>query len=104
VTTIRVEVTAEDINRGEPGSCKHCPIALAMDRALAAIGIDVRSWVILPYVRLGPKSANTYAVLPPAALVFAKHFDGEWDVEPFSFDLELPDELSPAEGPAMEEV
>jgi len=29
---LKVEVTAEDINNGEPGSCERCPIALALLR------------------------------------------------------------------------
>jgi hypothetical protein len=104
--TIRVEVTAEDINRGEPESCKHCPIALAIDRALSAAGIESRSWVMGRTVSFGKdtRRPRPWACLPYEALVFVVRFDEGHDLMPIVFDLELPDDLSPAAGPAIEEV
>lgn len=97
---MRIEVTQEDIDDGQPGMATHCPIALAMGRATG------KQWrVDGPHASEcnwdGQAVRGTRIVLPSLCVQFVKDFDGEdFDLgecgtlgpecEPFSFDLELP--------------
>ena len=80
--TIRIEVTAEDIAAGKPDKCRECPIALAAIRAgIPEANVKKRCIFVAPTVRV---------LLPDAAQRFIDDFDEFREVEPFSFDLELP--------------
>lgn len=88
---VRVEVTAEDIERGRrKGPCS-CPIALAARRALGC------------YVNVQPRTIRlagaTVCSLPMVAQDFIMRFDRRmwsWSkrrpVKPFAFTLKLPTE------------
>lgn len=85
-----IEVTAEDIAKGEQKACRHCPIALALKRT-TGLSFNVRSNHI---------SYNSYIPhisLPDAAKRFIASFDiygsrGIW-AKPFSFTLDVPKEM-----------
>jgi hypothetical protein len=38
---LTIDITAEDINHGEPGNCYECPVAIATKRACEAAGNNV---------------------------------------------------------------
>jgi hypothetical protein len=97
---VRIEVTAEDIAAGKPGSPCACPIALACKRAGVAepdvfpsAGPDEASPGREGHVRYGEFSdgrRNRRSVsLPFAASTFAHDFDAHRPVVPFSFDLDV---------------
>lgn len=81
---MKITVTENDISKGHPRHCTHCPIALAFRRQ----GFEeVRlSSTIAEHWHLGILQA--VAKLPPAATAFINIFDTEGKVQPFSFDIE----------------
>lgn len=84
--TIRVEVTAEDIEEGEPQESAACPIALACKRA----GLVMPTfWPSDSKLCFGG-GERQFVYLPEMCGAFARAFDSFARVEPFSFDLELP--------------
>tara|TARA_R100000656_G_scaffold104176_1_gene75950 strand:- start:16881 stop:17159 length:279 start_codon:yes stop_codon:yes gene_type:complete len=86
--TITVKVTAEDIAEGQPLTCRYCPIALAVRRALGAdlrTPIQVTPAFISHYVG----SVEHIYELPPEARDFIIYFDRGYPGEPFEFELEV---------------
>jgi hypothetical protein len=87
---VTIDVTQEDINDGEPGTCWGCPIALAASRALpyaedVSVGADM--------LTVGEYDAD----LPMLASDFVHRFDnGKPTGGPFAFEVELPDVLAEA--------
>jgi hypothetical protein len=80
---MHVEVTQKDIERGRPGACWGCPIALAISRAC---GCDAS--VTHPSVLLKPTSGYYLrSRLPDEARDWLLRFDRREAVEPISFDL-----------------
>ena len=82
---IRVNVTQRDIERGEKGSTRGCPVALALhrhkgleDASVARSGVSVGDWWTSP---------------PSCVQEFVERLDrfGPEAVAPFSFDLEVPE-------------
>ena len=102
VTRIRVEVTAEDIERGTPLTCDGCAVALAMSRALPGRSIEVQS----RRARIVDADGEVAASIPfPMGVTsFIYRFDSKFlgasraDLEPFAFDLDVP-VPDPTEGP-----
>jgi hypothetical protein len=84
--TVRVEVTAEDIERGVPSSCSACPIAIAATRA----GLDRPNYYAEKYIFFGEPGERLKVEVPEAARLFALRFDGRVPVRPFSFELGEP--------------
>lgn len=83
--TMRIEVTAEDIARGEPRNECWCPVARAITRAAdlpAIVHDDV--WCVYDSME-GP-----YA-LPEEATTFIARFDKGAPVQPFAFEIEEPE-------------
>lgn len=89
--TVEITVTAEHIAAGKQCDCVKCPVALAIKDALHPLSIDVQSDLInfgLPGGRYSP-------VHPPEEVsYFVDEFDDGLPVEPFTFTLELPDEVA----------
>lgn len=86
---MRIDVTQEDIDKGQQSACYFCPIARAMNRASR----DGTTWAVFPAScradstdRVGERRL----VLPPAAREFIRAFDAREPVSPFSFDLDIP--------------
>jgi len=80
VRRVRVEVTAEDIVKGEPKDHCFCPLALACKRA------GIRSPVVENY---SLESEDGNAALADEACDFVHDFDLGRPVKPFSFEVEL---------------
>lgn len=84
--TVRVDVTQDDIAAGQQCSSFACPIALAARRVLKDPFPCVGGNVLLT------EDANDGRLpLPPAARAFIRRFDHAETVEPFSFELTLPE-------------
>ena len=90
---MKVSITQADIDSGRPDHTCLCPIALAIDRALRARGIDIRgvqvdaSRVDIAYVADGLRWRTID--LPESATQFIEGFDFGTGVEPFEFELQL---------------
>lgn len=84
---MRVEVTAEDIAKGDPGHPENCAIACALRRlgikfsSVGGVSSTVRGPVV--YINGGKK------YLPVEVGVFARAFDEREPVEPIAFDLDV---------------
>jgi hypothetical protein len=84
---MRVQVTQEDIEQGEQGSCKHCPIAIAVSRATgkkAYVGYDGISTGELPGPMFEPRWQYE---TPKVARDFIVDFDYGLPTHPFEFEL-----------------
>lgn len=78
---MKIEVTQQDIDRGDCGNPFNCPIALAIKRVT---GEDDRVYVFHEYVI---NLNRGYYKIPKAAQEFVKSFDNHEAVKPFSFKL-----------------
>lgn len=92
---VRVKVTAEDIEHGEAGACRRCPVSLAANRATCrddSHASDIR------LLFLGDDLFRWFR-LPGRVIYFIREYDyhkGETirhKFTPFAFDLTLPAEL-----------
>jgi hypothetical protein len=79
---LKIEVTYEDIDLGQPGDPHRCPIARAATRALGADAVVVVGIISLPH---GPP-----ITLPKEAHEFYLEFDEYHPVAPFTFEVEAP--------------
>ena len=95
MATIHVEVTQEDIDRGERESCKNCPVARALWHALEPMGRFDLVHAVGENFTLFPIGKPMWIDVPSPNSVkdFILAFDAEAEVEPFSFDLQIPDEV-----------
>ncbi len=86
----RICVTEKDIQKGEAACCNRCPVALALHRELGAeyfVGLLIGSgWVAFVADR-GEDSLR----LPVSCGDFAFRFDCGLAVEPFEFELDVPE-------------
>lgn len=86
---MRIEVTAEDIERGMQSNACRCPVALAITRAVGR-----EAFVSIGLARFGSPfrddGGRSFDVkLPDSATEFYQRFDQYKAVAPFSFDLDL---------------
>lgn len=86
---VTIEVTDDDIFDGIQSSCHNCPIALAASRINIARIISVNSTSMV--VRNTYSRNGDFIVLPIEAIDFIAAFDTNQEVEPFSFEIEVPD-------------
>lgn len=102
MSIVTIDVTQDDIDNGARGNARECPIARALDRTfpLEPLPEDATpglahwwsvTWFVKRYVK---GEVTVVASLPPAANEFVSRFDHDSEVEPFSFDLVVPDELA----------
>lgn len=84
---LTVNVTEECIRTGIPGDCQNCPIANAIMESgfEAVVGDDT----IGVQVRHG--QSEVYVATPFPAARFIADFDAGSPVEPFSFELYIPE-------------
>ena len=87
MSSIRVEVTQQDITLGEPAEATSCPVALAMRRTFP----KADPWVGIVDAELHESYPDIS--LPDEAIAFIERFDRNDDVKPFSFEIEVRDEL-----------
>lgn len=95
---ITIEVTQADIDSGTPGEPCMCPIALAVQRALPFLDPWIDEEVI------GDALNGSWDIpLPPTAIAFIRAYDdfpvNAAEFRPFSFDVEVPDEMLPVTSP-----
>ena len=84
MTTLRIEITAEDIAGAERESAENCPIARAMQRTMSE-----ESWECdLSTVYRWPWCDPTYE-LPEVVKAAARQFNDTGYMEPITFDLVL---------------
>jgi hypothetical protein len=91
VKTVEISVTAEDIANGAISDCVACPIALAIGRVIPdAITVDVFTdhADFCDTVKFEPLADAT---LPDSAAEFINRFDNRREVQPFTFQLEVPE-------------
>ena len=83
---MRITVTRKDIEEGVQGNSFHCPVALAVRRALKADTVWVREIIIVTKA----ESQQTF-VSPPEVEDFVERYDSailEFESpQPFSFNL-----------------
>lgn len=77
-----IEVTQDDIDKGKVGSCKECPVALAVNRVIAPGYCTVGTSGIWTYSNPG----RIYST-PGVVVRFIKHFDRTREGKPFTFEL-----------------
>ncbi len=68
---MKIKVTQEDIDNGDPGDCDSCPIALALLRHTNAEEVTV-----------GNCNVDIY-------YAYNRNFGNVRDVEPFEFEMEV---------------
>ena len=80
---IRIDVTEDDIKNGRRGHGEKCPVALACQR------VNVKNF---SSVEFGAVSFNDGKMISHSCEVqeFVQRFDSGKEVQPFSFELELP--------------
>lgn len=87
---IRVEVTQDDINRGQQTVCRACPVALALNRALSeALGYPVETSVQRYSGAVWTPEEKFLGRMrfPRSVEKFVVSFDDEKKVEPFEFNI-----------------
>lgn len=95
---VTISVTAEDIAKGKPGQACDCPIWHAIARALPWLpqSDDDGLFSVGPLGVCGIGSGLESIDLPQEVYSFIGRFDSVLPVEPFEFDLDIPDHLVPA--------
>lgn len=81
-----INVTEDDIRKGQIGNCDACPVALALQRAIG------RRWIYTYGRVVDAKGAKTHLCeLPEIATQFIKKFDSAKKVNPIQFEIEIKD-------------
>lgn len=85
---MKIEVTNDDIQRGEPCEPLRCPVALAVTRATGACGDDL---VIVDYDSMYTRVCGIIwkASLPMDIKEFIRAFDAGESVVPSEFNIEV---------------
>ena len=94
---IRIDVTQEHINEGNPTESGYCPVALALQEHAGWSHANAATHQFWPLFenwdeRLG---VSIRYDLPVEASSFIQAFDDGDPVEPFSFEVEVRDEHAP---------
>ena len=84
-----VTVLQDDIDNGRRNSADNCAIALAAKRDLFLENLWVDG-VSMTFAGTWVSGTGT-AELPAAARQFVTRFDGNLEVEPFKFEIDVPD-------------
>ena len=85
--TVEISVTAKDITEGDAEECTSCPIALAAARKFP----DRRVRVYPLSIVLAAIGTYSRYMLPAEAIRFVDDFDNGHSVQPFTFQLEVPE-------------
>jgi hypothetical protein len=87
---ITINVTQEDIDHGEKGMCRKCPISLAIQRVTNFDYCYVNDIFVSFYNGDPLEELLIKKQLPEVARKFIRIFDGNiGDVFPFSFELDM---------------
>lgn len=76
---MKIQVTRTDINNGQRGSCKYCPVALAVCRTFGTNDVTIGASTI----RVG----HTKYAAPEAVRLFITLFDNGKYPPPFEFEV-----------------
>jgi hypothetical protein len=82
--TLTVQVTAEDIEKGQRRNTWTCPVCRALWRTTGA------KWAADSSTCYPLTNRNAFIPLPPDAITFISTFDATGWGEPFEFQLEMP--------------
>lgn len=82
---MKIKVTKHHIYKGSLGNCYECPIALALKHA----GFT-NVWVVDLDLQVYYNGRNRILPTPQSCYDFIHNFDKGQDVEPFEFELDLP--------------
>lgn len=96
MTVVRIDVTNADISNGVRLECTSCPVALAIDKLLKPIfQASVHSGYIILYRHEfhNYNDAEVIGSLDKSVRSFIKRFDINGYVEPFTFELDIPDKF-----------
>ena len=95
MATIHVEVTQEDIASGVTFDCSKCPIARASTRALRIAGVPAEiDAAYLGITVRATRDLRKHTISTPTRVSrWMRDFDLGKPVQPFAFDLEIPDEV-----------
>lgn len=77
-----IHVTQEDIDEGQIGDCKFCPVALAMGRETESL------WEV-GHLRMLRASDQKVLSCPFSVITFIIAFDNKINVTPFSFRVDI---------------
>lgn len=80
---MRIQVTQEDIDQGEPGEPESCAVAKAIRRQLKPQHVQVTDVIEIN---------NSDFEAPPAVIEFIERYDHGHRVQPFEFDLAVTQE------------
>jgi hypothetical protein len=87
---LKIQVTADDIAKGHVNDGCYCPIARACHRVFPSLPeLVVGRWDV--FADAGDSDARI-GQLPPEAVEFIEKFDQYRAVEPFEFELDVPDD------------
>src|SRR5690242_13482648 len=88
---VTIDVTQEDIDRGNRANCRFCPIAMAIDR-LVKPGVEawIDPWSMAIFQ--GDKLVADFLVLSQSMSDFIGLYDAGHYVPPSRFSFELPEE------------
>ncbi len=97
---VTINVTQEDIKQGCSGNARNCPVARAIVRALnLTLGRVSVSNNLFIYMKDDVHHLGAMRT-PDSVLQFIARFDTGCAVEPFSFELEIPDTVPQIPVPA----
>jgi hypothetical protein len=89
-----ITVTQEDIDEGIAINCRRCPVARALHAARPDLDFTVDRTRITAFKK-GTERIVFQRVTPHPASWFIMLFDDFRNVKPFSFELELPETITP---------
>ena len=82
---ITIDVTADDIQRGQRGNCRTCPVARAVaKRVFGRIGVGIALITVGRVVEVST---------PDVVVEFIRKFDWKGKADPFSFEIRVPAEI-----------
>jgi len=82
-----INITQDHIANGEKMACRRCPAALAIADATGIRDVYVNGASVGFYLHSHRESVS---MCPGSLATFVRDFDAGYDVEPLSFDLEVP--------------
>ena len=96
---VTIDVTETNLRDGIDCDCHKCPIALALMDVLTPdckVSVLTNKVYIEHTDNIHKTLPNIHVVaLPVEARQFIKHYDGGYDFQPFTFNLEIPDRARP---------
>lgn len=87
-----IEVTQDDINNGIPNSEHSCPVAIALKRVFPDRRVSVNEDSLMLYEEINEVCVRRIIKGTPSEVqAFILDFDDDVAVEPFSFEVDIPE-------------